>query len=198
MSFFSRLTARHYALIGAGLIVLTAIILLAMGRDPICKCGTIKLWTWDVNSSDNSQHIADWYTPSHIIHGFLFYWLFWWLGRLFHPQTGWSMGLRALLSIALEAAWEIVENSPFIINRYREATIALDYFGDSVLNSVFDIIWMVLGFWLAARLPVWLSVVLIIVAELFVGFMIRDNLTLNVLMLLYPLDAVKDWQMQAY
>ncbi len=198
MSFPARLTAKHYGLIGLALIILTAIILLAMGREPICKCGVVKFWTWDVNSSDNSQHIADWYTPSHIIHGFLFYGLFWWLGRRFSPPGGWSMGLRAVLSIVVEAAWEIAENSPVIINRYREATIALDYFGDSVLNSVFDIIWMLLGFWLAARLPVWLSVVLIIAAELFVGFMIRDNLALNVLMLLYPLDAVKDWQMQAY
>ncbi|SDR37286.1 DUF2585 domain-containing protein [Pseudovibrio sp. Tun.PSC04-5.I4] len=192
------LNNKHYALITVGLIVLTAIILLAMGREPICKCGEIKFWTWDVNSSDNSQHIADWYVPSHIIHGMLFYALFWWMGRLFTGGTGWSMGLRVVLSVVVEAAWEILENSSFIIDRYREATIALDYFGDSVLNSVFDLLWMLLGFWLAARLPVWLTIALIVIMEIFVGAMIRDNLTLNVLMLVYPLDVVKEWQMQAY
>ncbi|EEA95811.1 DUF2585 domain-containing protein [Pseudovibrio sp. JE062] len=194
----SRLNNKHYALITVLLLVLTAVILLAMGREPICKCGEIKLWTWDVNSSDNSQHIADWYTPSHIIHGMLFYALFWWMGRLFMGGAGWPMGFRLVLSIIVEAAWEIVENSSFIINRYREATIALDYFGDSVLNSVFDIIWMIFGFWLAARLPVWLTVVLILAMELIVGSIIRDNLTLNVIMLVYPLDAIREWQMQAY
>lgn len=178
------------------MIATTAIILLMMGREPICKCGVVKFWTWDVNSSDNSQHISDWYTPSHIIHGMLFYGLFWWMGRFATGGAGWPMGLRALLSILVEAAWEVLENSPFIINRYREATIALDYFGDSVLNSVFDIIWMLFGFWLAAKLPVWVTIVLIIAAELFVGAMIRDNLSLNILMLLYPIDAVRDWQLQ--
>lgn len=187
-----------YPLIGFVLIVATAAILLMMGREPICACGEVKLWTWDVNSSDNSQHISDWYTPSHIIHGMLFYGLFWWLGRLLTGGAGWSLGLRAILSILVEAAWELLENSPMIIDRYREATIALGYSGDSVLNSVFDILWMLGGFWLAARLPVWVTISLIIVAELFVGAIIRDNLTLNVIMLLYPLDVIKEWQMGAY
>lgn len=191
-----RLRFTHHAVLGLAMIVMTAIILLAMGREPICKCGTIQLWTWDVNSSDNSQHISDWYTPSHIIHGMLFYALFWWLGRCFNPAGGWSTGLRMVGSIFVEAAWEIAENSNWIINRYREATIALDYFGDSVINSVFDIIWMLLGFWLAARLPVWVTIALIVIAELFVGYMIRDNLTLNVIMLLYPLEGIKEWQLQ--
>ncbi len=192
------LNNKHYAVITVLLLVLTAVILLAMGREPICKCGEIKFWTWDVNSSDNSQHIADWYTPSHIIHGMLFYGLFWWMGRLFTGGAGWPMGFRLVLSIIVEATWEILENSSWVINRYREATIALDYFGDSVLNSVFDIIWMIIGFWLAARLPVWLTVVLILAMEIVVGAIIRDNFTLNVIMLLYPLDAIKEWQMQVY
>ncbi len=192
------LNNKHYAVITVLLLVLTAVILLAMGREPICKCGEIKFWTWDVNSSDSSQHIADWYTPSHIIHGMLFYGLFWWMGRLFTGGAGWPMGFRLVLSIIVEATWEILENSSWVINRYREATIALDYFGDSVLNSVFDIIWMIIGFWLAARLPVWLTVILILAMEIVVGAIIRDNLTLNVIMLLYPLDAIKEWQMQVY
>lgn len=193
---FKSLSNRHYFLIGLGLIVLTAVILFVMGREPICKCGVVKLWTSDVNSSDNSQHIADWYTPSHIIHGMLFYALFWWLGRWQTKGGNWSLGLRAVLSILLEAVWEILENSPIIIERYREATIALDYFGDSIINSVFDIVWMLLGFFLAARLPVWLTIMLIIAAEVIVGAIIRDNLTLNVLMLLTPIDAIKEWQLQ--
>lgn len=193
---FKSFSNRHYFMIGLGLIILTAIILFAMGREPICKCGEIKFWTPDVNSSDNSQHLSDWYTPSHIIHGMLFYGLFWWLGQWQTGGANWSMGLRAVLSIIVEAAWEILENSPIIIERYREATIALDYFGDSIINSVFDIFWMLLGFFLAARLPVWLTIMLIIAAELIVGAIIRDNLTLNVLMLLTPFDAIKEWQLQ--
>lgn len=170
------------------LLVATAVILLAMGRVPICTCGEIKLWTGDVISADNSQHLSDWYTPSHIIHGFLFYWLF-------HVATpGLSTGWRAVGATVLEAAWEILENSPIIIDRYREATIAVGYTGDSVINSVADIGWMLVGFWLALRLPVAVTVVLALAMEIIAAIVIRDNLTLNVLMLLWPLEAVRDWQ----
>jgi hypothetical protein len=171
-----------------GIAMLAAAALLWMGREPICKCGTVKLWHGVVVSSENSQHLTDWYTPSHIVHGILFFGASWLLLR--------RVGFWPRLAVAtlVEAAWEIAENTDAVIQRYREATIALDYYGDSVINSVADIGAMWLGFWLAARLPVWLSVVLVLALEVFVGWMIRDNLTLNVLMLLWPIDAVRKWQ----
>ena len=165
-----------------------AVTLLQMGQVPICKCGYVKLWHGVVFSSENSQHISDWYTPSHVIHGFAFYGLLWLIGRR------WPIGLRLLLAIAIEAGWEIFENTDLVINRYREVTISLDYYGDSVLNSVCDILAMVAGFAIASRLPVWVTIGLVIALELLVLYFIRDNLTLNIIMLIYPLDAIKAWQ----
>lgn len=175
-------------LITLGIILLTAAYLLWIGREPWCKCGYIKLWHGQVVSSENSQHISDWYTPSHIIHGFLFFGALWLVARRL------SLGWRLAIATLVECAWEIVENSDAVIERYRTVTISLDYFGDSVLNTVCDVLAMILGFWLASRLPVWATVALIIAFEATTIFLIRDGLALNVLMLLYPLDGVAAWQ----
>lgn len=170
-------------------LVATLLILLAMGRPPVCTCGTIRLWEGAVNSAGNSQHLADWYSFSHIIHGFLFYWGTWaLLRRQVQPDA------RLALAVMIEAGWEILENSPVIIDRYRTATMALGYTGDSVLNSMSDIAMMAAGFLFASRAPVRVTVALAIGFELFTLWAIRDNLALNVLMLTYPLEAVKAWQ----
>ncbi len=175
-------------LIVAAIIMLTAGYLLWIGREPICKCGYIKLWHGQVVSSENSQHISDWYTPSHIIHGFLFFGLMWLVARR------WSLGWRLVVATMIEAAWEILENSDAVIERYRSVTISLDYYGDSVLNVVADLAAMIIGFFLASRLPVWATVALIILFEVVTVTLIRDGLALNVLMLIYPLDGVAAWQ----
>lgn len=160
----------------------------ALGRIWICACGTVKLWEGEVYSEGNSQHIFDWYSFSHVAHGFLFYGLGYLLLRNRRPALAFA------LALVIEAGWEILENSPIIIERYRAETISLDYFGDSILNSTVDTLAMVLGYCLAARLPVLASVLIVLAMELVVGYLIRDNLTLNVLMLVWPLEGVKAWQ----
>jgi hypothetical protein len=185
-----QLSRTQTTLLVAGIVAAAAIALYLMGHPLICKCGYVKLWHFDVQSAENSQHLIDWYTPSHSIHGFLFYWLLWLVSRWIPI----SFGARLVIAVLIEASWEVVENTDFVINHYREMTISLDYYGDSVINSVMDILFMVLGFFMAAWLPVWATVLIAIALEVFVGAMIRDNLTLNVLMFLWPLDSVLQWQ----
>jgi len=175
---------------GIGILVVQALALYVMGHVWICECGYIKLWHGVTFSAENSQHLSDWYTFSHIIHGFAFYGLAWLVGK----KRGWTIGMMFVLALAAESAWEIFENTDFIINRYREATVSLDYYGDSILNSVTDTLFMVFGFLLAVKLPVWAVIALVLAMEAWVGWAIRDNLILNIVMLIYPFPAILHWQ----
>lgn len=170
------------------IVVTAAAVLLAMGRPLLCKCGRIDLWVSSTTSARTSQMLADWYSPSHVIHGFLFFGMLWLVARR------WPIERRFLAALLIEAAWEVAENTPMVINRYREATASFGYTGDSVLNSMSDIAMMGLGFLLARKLPLWAAVATVVVLELVPLYMIRDNLTLNVWMLLAPSDAIRSWQ----
>lgn len=170
------------------LFLLQIVVLFVIGRLPICECGYVKLWEGGANTSGNSQHLSDWYTLSHIIHGFLFYGLGWLTIRRA------PLAAKLSLAVLIEVVWEVAENSPMIIDRYRTATMALGYSGDSIVNSAMDTVFMTLGFLAAARLPIWATVTIAACCELLTGYIIRDNLTLNVLMLIAPVDAVREWQ----
>lgn len=174
--------------IAAAILVLHALLLHLMGHIPWCKCG-FAIWTSHAWGSDTSQDLADPYSFTHVIHGILFYWL------LLHAAKKLNVRQRFIAALLIEVAWELIENSPPIIHRYRAATASLDYTGDSILNSVGDVLSCLLGFWLASRLPAKASVALVIVIELGLLATIRDNLTLSVLMLLHPIPALKQWQL---
>jgi len=173
------------ALAGLGVIVLQVLILLAMGQPLADPSGATAVWG---AGPSTSRHLFDWYTASHVVHGFLFYGVLW----IVLPR--WTVSARGLVAIVVEAAWEVIENTPWVIDRYRDVTVSGDYLGDTVINSVFDLWAMLIGFWLAARLPVWFSVAIVLALEAVALLVIRDNLTLNILMLLYPVDAIRLWQ----
>jgi hypothetical protein len=180
--------SRRAALAGLFIVIASAAILLAMGRPPICTCGEVDMWVSSTTSAKTSQMLADWYSASHIVHGFLFYGLLWLVARRM------PVSYRLAIALLIEASWEIIENTPLIIDRYREATVALGYTGDSVLNSMSDIAMMALGFLAARKLPLWVAFLAVAVLEIVPLIVIRDNLTLNVWMLLAPTDAIRTWQ----
>lgn len=191
----SRLAPHRPAILATLLVLVASLaVLLAMGRPPICPCGSVKLWHGVVQSDQNSQQVTDWYSFSHVTHGLIMYaaaWLLWIRLRLLQGRPArWALPIAAVV----EAAWEIVENTPMIIDRYREVTISWGYTGDSVVNSMSDIGWMIAGFWLASRVPARVSVALAIGFELMTLWIIRDNLTLNVIMLFWPVEAIRQWQ----
>ena len=171
-----------------GIIAIQALVLHLFGQPWVSKTHSLMLWAGDVSSAENSQQLSDWYTFSHIIHGFLFYALLRWL----FPKM--SVLQRLVFAVGIEVAWEITENTPMVINHYREQALAQGYVGDSIINSVSDTCAMILGFFFAARAPVWATVCLALGLEVWVGYMIRDNLTLNVMNLIYQFDFIQSWQ----
>ena len=176
-------------IVAAAAIVIAALaLLLAMGREPICTCGIVWLWVAARDSAETSQMLTDWYSASHVVHGLLFYAAL----RLTVPR--WPVEWRFVLALGIEAAWEVIENTPMVIDRYREATAALGYNGDSVVNSLSDVAMMAVGFLAARKLPLWASVALVIALELVPLIVIRDNLILNVWMLLAPNESIAAWQ----
>jgi hypothetical protein len=177
------------AAIGAAIVAAAALAEHANGRKLWGVSGEPEIWSGDVNSSHNSQFMTDPYTFTHISHGALLYGLVSLLGRRL------PAGVRALIAIAIEAAWEVVENTDFVINRYRAETISLHYYGDSIVNSMCDIGACVAGIMIARMLPVRVTVVLVIVLEVALALWIRDNLLLNIIMLITPVRAIKQWQM---
>ncbi|MFL6726526.1 MAG: DUF2585 family protein [Sphingomicrobium sp.] len=180
--------SRRSWVLALAIIVAAAAILLLMGRNPICTCGTVELWIGTRDSPKTSQMLADWYSLSHIVHGLLFYAGLWLIARR------WPVERRFLLALLIEASWEVIENTPIVIDRYRATTAAIGYTGDSVINSLSDISMMALGFLLARKLPIWGSIALLLVLEVVPLFTIRDNLALNVLALIAPIHAIQAWQ----
>jgi hypothetical protein len=190
MQLQNMLTEYRFQIAAAAIIVVVAIVALNLqGRVSWCEVGDAWPWSWDVWSRHNSQHLIDPYSFTHILHGLLEFWL---IGVVFWKvPTAW----RFVIAIFIESSWEVAENTNYVINRYREATISLDYFGDSIVNSLFDIVCCGLGFLISYKLRFVWSVALFVFTELLLLFWIRDSFLLNIVMLIWPLDAVKNWQM---
>jgi len=188
MKWYERVSVRTCFLVSVAFIAVQALSLFAMGQPPICVCGYVRLWGGIVSGPEMSQQLTDWYTYSHVIHGIGFYFMLW----LIAPRA--PAAIRFILALGFEVSWEIVENTPFIIDRYRQSALAQGYFGDSIINSVGDTIASAFGFLLAGTLPAWGTIALAISVELFTAYMIHDNLTLNIIQLIHPTDAISHWQ----
>ena len=179
----------YYAL--AVLIAVAVVLLRLQGRVWWCQAGDYAPWSWEIWSTHNSQHFIDPYSFTHILHGVIEFWL---IGLLL-PRV--PLAWRFFIAVFIESTWEVVENTSYVIQRYREATMSLDYFGDSVINSVADIFCCALGFWIAWKLRFWKSLALFIITELILISTIRDSLIINVIMLLWPIESIKAWQVGA-
>lgn len=187
----TRLSTRRYFFACLILLALMVLGLLFMGRPWLARSGTLKLWQSNVFSSEVSQHLTDWYTFTHLVHGFVFYLALSWL----FPDL--PVGHRFLLAVIFEAGWEIVENTEYVIEYYRNNTMAVAYYGDTILNSLCDVLAMIVGFWTAYEVPTWCTILLLVLSELLVLYAIRDSLFLNLIMLIYPLEVIKNWQLAA-
>jgi hydrogenase/urease accessory protein HupE len=184
-------TARVAAAVVLGIMAVQALMLHLMGRVWICSCGTVRVWVGDIWSAELSQQLFDWYTPSHIVHGILFYGLL----RLVLPRA--PVLVRLLIAVGIEVSWEIAENSPWVIEAYRQQALAAGYTGDSILNSLSDTVAMMTGFALARLLPWKATVALVLVLEIGTAALVRDNLTLNILNFIHHFPAIEAWQMGA-
>lgn len=184
---FSAKNPRAWILIFA-VTILAAVLLRILGRVWWCQAGDYAPWSWEVWSAHNSQHVIDPYTFTHILHGILFFWI---ASLIFRKMP---LAWRLLIAISFESAWEVAENTNAVIQRYREATISLDYYGDSIINSIGDIFSFAFGFWLANKIRFWLSLAFFVLVEIILLFWIKDSLILNIIMLIYPLEWIKRWQ----
>ncbi|MDA1230898.1 MAG: DUF2585 family protein [Planctomycetota bacterium] len=184
----------NWKLCGATVLIIAAVAVLLsfIGQPRWCKCGSWSPWSWNIWSSHNSQHLMDPYTASHVLHGVILCGLLFWLPRSV------SGSARFMAAIVIEVGWEILENSPLIIERYRATTIALDYAGDSVANSISDILACAVGYGIACRLRAVKSLIFSLATELIVLICIRDCLFLNVVMLICPLESIRQWQMGSH
>jgi len=183
------LLSRNTIIAAICLMAAAAVFLWLQGRVFWCQAGDWSPWSWQINSAHNSQHVIDAYSFTHILHGVLEFWL---IGLVFRRVP---FAWRLVIAIFIEASWEVIENSSYIIERYRAATISLDYFGDSIVNSLSDITCCALGFSIAYKLKFRKSLALFVATELILIFTIRDSLIINLIMLIYPLDAIKAWQL---
>lgn len=176
--------------IGVAILIVMEIILQWEGRLAICACGYVKLWHGAVISSQNSQHLFDWYSLTHVLHGLILYFLIWLADR----KKQLSTITKLVIAIGFAAGWEVLENSSYVINRYRTETVSLDYYGDSIINAIGDVFSMSLGFIFALRTRIWMSIALFLVVETALAIVIRDNLAINIIMLIHPVEALKAWQ----